>query len=41
MRMEVEPLPTAAGSRRSSGWPIANRPQLAKLPHNRAGVLPP
>ena len=32
-------LPTAAISRQSAGWPIANRPQLAKLPHGRALCL--
>jgi hypothetical protein len=32
-------LPTAAIPRQRASWTIANRPQLAKLPHNRALCL--
>ena len=32
-------LPTAAVSRQRASWPIANRPQLAKLPHDSALCL--
>ena len=32
-------LATAAARRKRGSWPIDNRPQLAKLPHNGAPCL--